>query len=243
MKDIRSILERRLPDVTIRTSQSTANRLTEWVAENVADAPDLLSVAWDVWDAATRETESALANAFDKAQTWLAGRPLTTELEDGFYTAFTDHLRAVDFDNWAVLNIRDLEWFDADNIAIWNEGLGPEGCTETLPDLHLGRPYESGPVGPARHRRSYQFAELPIGAVLAWLAADARADLPRNADYAAIYALVVRAVASAGQTVAGETDDELTWPGLYSLIIAAYSGESPNHAGSLIHQLQQAAAD
>ena len=244
MKDIRSILEHRLADVTIRTSQTTANRFTEWVAQNVADAPDLLSVAWDVWDAATSETESALADAFDKAQTWLNERTLTEDLEDGFNDAFEDHLRQVEFNNWAVINSVDLEWFDKENADKWAAAdLGPENYTECLPDLHLGRPHENGPVGPATHPRSYEFAELPIGAMLAWLAADAGADLPRNADYAAIYDLVARAVAREIQTVAGETDHELTWPGLYSLLIDAYGGENPDHAGSLIHQLQQAAAD
>ena len=126
MKDIRSILEHRLADVTIHTSQTTANRFTEWVAQNVADAPDLLSVAWDVWDAATSETESALAAAFDKAQTWLNERTLTEDLEDGFNDAFEDHLRQVEFNNWAVINSVDLEWFDKENADKWAAAdLGP----------------------------------------------------------------------------------------------------------------------
>ena len=39
MKEIRSILDYRLPNVTIRTSQTTANRLTERAAQNAASTP------------------------------------------------------------------------------------------------------------------------------------------------------------------------------------------------------------
>ena len=179
MPQISQVLDHRLQNVTIHTSQTTVNRAGEWVSHHIADAPDLMAVAWDVWDNAKADTESALAAAFEQAKEWLQGRPLTPDLEDGFYAAFDQHLLDVEFDNWAVINRVDTNWFTQEDYSNWEQsGAGPEGLTECLPDLHLGRPYESGPEGPATHIRAYAFPELPVGALLTYLAANRRVDLP-----------------------------------------------------------------
>lgn len=179
MPQISQVLDYRLQNVTIHTSQTTMNRAGEWVSHHIADAPDLMAVAWDVWDNAKADTESALAAAFEQAKEWLQDRALTPDLEDGFYAAFDQHLLDVDFDNWAVINRVDTNWFTQEDYSNWEQsGAGPEGLTECLPDLHLGRPYESGPEGPATHIRAYAFPELPVGALLTYLPPTAGSTCP-----------------------------------------------------------------
>ena len=194
-----------------------------------------METVWEVWDTAIAETESAIGNAIDIAIAKYGNNPATDAEIDDFNSAVSDAFRLKE--GSTLLNSVDLDWMEADDIARYQNDPGAylESYTECLPDLHLARPGECGPGCPALREQRYEFRKLPVGALLAFVAADFRVS-DKMTTYDEVIAAILREAATRHlriYQIGAEPDDHMSWQQLAGLLENSVCKDAPHIAAIL----------